>query len=41
MEVWLAHYDAVLDDRIDDGFLLEEDRNAMLDAAAELYALWP
>ncbi len=41
MEIWLAHYDAVLDDRIKDGFLLEEDRNAMLDAAAELYALWP
>ena len=40
-ERYLGRYDAAIDRLVGEGFLLEEDRAAMLDAAAELYALWP
>ena len=40
-EVYLGKYDLALDRLIGQGFLLEEDRMAMLTTAGELYDRWP
>lgn len=40
-ENYLGLYDRQIEWLVRQGFLLEEDRQAMVDNAAELYALWP